>query len=542
MALCLPVFGFVVSWTAGLHPDASATLAEIGIDSLTAIHLMNTLKNTNNVHVPLTSLFSLSIAQLNELLAATPVPAPAAAATAAAAVVAASDRPMIVGRKVTMDWHSELEELMAMVQSVPLAAPQLPPTVDAPRHVLLTGATGFLGPVLLCHLLRKLPASTHITCVVRGPDPRARVLRAVAASGEAALAPALAATCMDQVTVLEGDVTQPRFGLPAAVYSGLLAAVTDIVHNAAQVSHVLPYRALRAANVIGTVHVAVFGRQSAHAVTVTHMSSVAALPKGAITSSAVPPRAPTSDEWADKDGYGQSKTVAEVVLLRAALPGKLFLVRPSLVSAHSATGFLNDRDWVTILLRTCKYLTVSSVKNATLRLEMVPVDWVAHVTATLVQHALGLPDGAHQFNVAQAGPTLEVILAAALPGLARVTAATWRAALAEALLPDPSPAAADGAVGAVGAEMAPATAALRTLVTKIQADVAAFGWFAPVGAAPPGVPCTASTRRLLRDVANANANAATNAATDANADADVDGAQAWPQVTAATVARMQAFI
>ena len=55
--------------------------------------------------------------------------------------------------------------------------------------------------------------------------------------------------------VLVGDVTQPRLGLDEDGYAGLVAAVTHIIHMAADLRLNAPIAELRRTNLQGTEHV-----------------------------------------------------------------------------------------------------------------------------------------------------------------------------------------------------------------------------------------------------------------------------------------------
>ncbi|WP_143860828.1 SDR family oxidoreductase, partial [Nocardia cerradoensis] len=54
-----------------------------------------------------------------------------------------------------------------------------------------------------------------------------------------------------RLTVVAGDIGEPGLGLAAATWRRLAAEVEHIVHPAALVNHVLPYRQLFGPNVAG---------------------------------------------------------------------------------------------------------------------------------------------------------------------------------------------------------------------------------------------------------------------------------------------------
>ena len=116
--------------------------------------------------------------------------------------------------------------------------------------VFLTGATGVLGGRLLRDLLRS--TSAHVYCLVRGDDQRACTER-LCAMLDLYDSGGLAKRSFDtRVTVLCGDVTLDRFGLPPEVYHDLQQTTQITVHAAANTSLLVKYSRLEPINVRGT--------------------------------------------------------------------------------------------------------------------------------------------------------------------------------------------------------------------------------------------------------------------------------------------------
>ena len=121
------------------------------------------------------------------------------------------------------------------------------------RHMLLTGATGYLGS----YLLRELLADPKITVTVLVRDANERNARArlgrvlVDYFGDEAGN----ALCDDRrLNVLAGDLRHTELLLSPREYGGLAATVDAIYHCAANVNHIGHYRDFYADNVAATRH------------------------------------------------------------------------------------------------------------------------------------------------------------------------------------------------------------------------------------------------------------------------------------------------
>ena len=128
------------------------------------------------------------------------------------------------------------------------------------RHVLLTGATGYLGSYLLRELLadRKI----KVTALVRGADDRLARGRLGQVLVDYFGAEASSALRDDQrLSVLAGDLRHGELRLSPRDYGRLAATVDAVYHCAANVNHVGHYRDFYADNVASTRHLLTLAAQ-----------------------------------------------------------------------------------------------------------------------------------------------------------------------------------------------------------------------------------------------------------------------------------------
>lgn len=153
---------------------------------------------------------------------------------------------------------------------------------------------------------------------------------------------------------------------------------------------VYPYQRLRAANVLSTqalLQLAGKGKPK----TLTFVSSTSALDtpyytalSDTLTSSKEGAGVPENDDLNGsrtglKTGYGQSKWVAEQLVMAAVAHGaRAGIVRPGYVVGDSQTGTSNTDDFLIRLLKGCAQLgAYAEIRNL---VNMVPVDHVARIT------------------------------------------------------------------------------------------------------------------------------------------------------------------
>jgi len=241
--------------------------------------------------------------------------------------------------------------------------------------ILLTGATGYLGAFLLTELLENTTA--RIICLVRFNDPSeddhpaaiARLRRNLLDMG------LWHDSMLDRVEVLPGNLARRRLGLAPDAFDALATRVQIIIHAAATVNLVYPYAALRAPNVVGTREIIRLACQSG--ATLQYISTNGVLP-------------PSKDGWPEDamidvdavpeklvDGYGQTKWVAEQLVLEAGRRGlPMRILRPGTISGHSTTGSTNAYDLLTALIIESLHIGYAPDVEGW-RAEMTPVDFVS---------------------------------------------------------------------------------------------------------------------------------------------------------------------
>lgn len=121
--------------------------------------------------------------------------------------------------------------------------------------VLLTGATGLLGKVVLEELLR-IHEAAHVLLIIRG-NAHERFQRLASLP----CFDGLPADWRRRVRVLSGDLTQPGCGLDDAERLAVVNSVTHVIHCAASVEFTLPVLEAAHANVTTSLEVLALARE-----------------------------------------------------------------------------------------------------------------------------------------------------------------------------------------------------------------------------------------------------------------------------------------
>jgi thioester reductase-like protein len=314
--------------------------------------------------------------------------------------------------------------------------------MSAPQHVvLLTGATGFVGKVVLENLLRRREelGVGRVLALVRAQDPEhadARLRADVAAS------PCFAAHAPGwekRVEALPGDVTQPALGLSAEACARVAAEVTHVIHCAASVEFTLPLAEALAVNTEGALHALDVAQACLHLESYVGVSTAYVTPHPdprsgrpqRVREELAPLRrdpeqllaALRGRPWSAQEErallaqtghpntYTLTKSLAEHLVAARAQGLRATLVRPSIVSAcrtHPQPGWIDSAAafaGFVALIGSGRLRVVAGDLDA--RLDVVPCDLVAE---RIVAAAFAPPErGALRIEHAVAG------LAGALP-------------------------------------------------------------------------------------------------------------------------------
>jgi thioester reductase-like protein len=232
-------------------------------------------------------------------------------------------------------------------------------------RVVVTGAAGLVGAETVARLLRAghdVTGLMHSNATVVGND------------GRPVTAPA------GRLRLVTGDVTRPRFGLPAAAWADL-ATADRIVHCAAITDFGRPEQVYQRINVDGTQHVLDLAGE--HGRPLVHVSTayVCGERSGTVAESDLDVGQQLGN------AYEVSKLRAETSVRKARAGGlPVTVVRPSIVVGAARTGVVRDFKNIYIVLKLTTQGRVRSVPgHFDAMLDLVPVDHVAGVVAAATE-------------------------------------------------------------------------------------------------------------------------------------------------------------
>jgi alcohol-forming fatty acyl-CoA reductase len=277
-----------------------------------------------------------------------------------------------------------------------------------PRVVLLTGATGFVGKVVLESLVRRRTelGIERVFALVRANDTAHASARFRAAVTASACFAAHARGWEQLVEVLPGDVTLPGLGLSVLARERVVAEATHVIHCAASVEFTLPLAEAFAVNTCGALHALELASACARLVSYVGVSTAYVTPHPdpygqrvhrAEEQLAPLPRDPEQlfaallagsvdetrllAETGHPNTYTLTKCLAEHLVARRAGELPVTLVRPSIVSAsrtHPVPGWIDSPAafaGFVVMIGTGKLRVLGGDPGT--RLDVVPCDAVA---------------------------------------------------------------------------------------------------------------------------------------------------------------------
>ncbi|WP_428836488.1 type I polyketide synthase [Streptomyces cheonanensis] len=395
--------------------DTERRFSELGFDSLTGVEFRNRVGALTGLRLPTTLVFDHpTLSDLTAFLLDR---------------LAGPARQEGTDPAVAVDFAAEVR----LADDIRPAAEVVTVAGD-PEEILLTGATGFLGAFLLRDLMRTTRARVH--CLVRGADAegaRARLRENLEWYG------IQDAIEEDRLSIVVGDLAEPRLGLTAADFDALSRSVDAVYHAGAAVNWVQPYATVRAANVGGTEELLRLAAR--HRTVPLHHVSTLGVYVGRDTGGA-PLRTtdPTGPGETLPTGYTQSKWVSEQIIDLARERGlPVSVYRIDLIAGDRETGACQARDFVWLSLKGM--LQAGAVPSGVpVSFRLMPVDYTSAAILHLSRRA---ENSARTFHVCgHTGLPLEDMIAelrdAGHP-LAEHDLDTWRALVAadpdNALLP-----------------------------------------------------------------------------------------------------------
>jgi thioester reductase-like protein len=265
--------------------------------------------------------------------------------------------------------------------------------------IFLTGSTGYIGAHVASILLERHP--DRLNLLVRAKteqEANERVWHALQLHLDF---PRFRDALDTRISIFNGDLTEPKFGLGAADYTRLLGTTESAIHCAASLNRKSEKSCLNV-NLRGTLEVAQLARRAHDAHGLRRFSQVSTVAVAGHRSHEVVTE-DASIDWnrSDYDPYARTKKFCEH-MVRELLPDvQRTVFRPSIVLGDSRRAETTQFDMVRAFVFFAGLPVLPF--RATDHIDIVPVDYVAESIVALHQK----PNPAHEIYHLSSGTRSE---------------------------------------------------------------------------------------------------------------------------------------
>ncbi len=293
------------------------------------------------------------------------------------------------------------------------------------NKVLITGANGFLGSQIARQLISN--PDLEIIAMVRAENRESALKRLKRAWNDWDELSESLESIENRIQVLSGDVTRENLGISHEEYQELTLTLTHIIHTVADLRLHAPLEELNQTNVQGTRNVlklAQLALSNGQFKRFSHVSTayVAGKQQGLILEDELNEgNEKLSDEINESNditsalkpgfwsNYEESKFLAEKVVLKSDIPYSIF--RPGMVVGDSQTGEIKTFNTVYALFKLYLNGKLRVIPtSSSLKLNMIPVDYVAEAVAGLSFNPLAEGKSFHLTAPSDSLPTISELL------------------------------------------------------------------------------------------------------------------------------------
>ena len=311
------------------------------------------------------------------------------------------NHPVFADMAAGMDKNREEQE--EWINSISLEKMAEDATVNLPNtipfdetitdhHIFMTGATGYLGIHILSRLLAETSCTMYLLVRARTPEEGYERLRKAAAEKGVSLPENLE----ERVKIFSGAMDKRHLGLSDADYQLISSSCDSIIHNASIINLMDPLSAIFPTNVQGAANILELA-STGRVKQINYISTIAVhYGLENVEADAVIPENIDIHRWRDLDlTYEQSKIMAENIFYiarRMNIP--VNILRPSSITwaSNSEHPFINNDAFVKFY-KAC--LAAGSYPESHLKVNIVPVDYVAECVSLAAVHNYGMSRNYH---------------------------------------------------------------------------------------------------------------------------------------------------